>query len=145
MNNGKHGQGTCAWTKMGADKPAEENTPYAPKLICPNCLPKPKSLGFQWKKVWLGVRSPCLQLANPERTKLFSSLWLTLFYSAERIQRILHPYSKLHTNWKLAREMETNYIWTKYPWSFWAYWVRRYGFRRYNKNIWLNLWGLFSM
>ena len=50
MNNGKHGQGTCAWTKMGADKPAEENTPYAPKLICPNCLPKPKSLGFRFHR-----------------------------------------------------------------------------------------------
>ena len=26
------------------------NTPNAPKLICPNCLPKPKSLGFLEKK-----------------------------------------------------------------------------------------------
>ena len=33
-------------TKMGADK-AAENTPNAPKFICPNCLPKPKSLGFR--------------------------------------------------------------------------------------------------
>jgi hypothetical protein len=31
--------------KMGADKLAE-NTPNAPKFICPNCLPKPKSLVF---------------------------------------------------------------------------------------------------
>ena len=33
-------------TKMGADKLAE-NTPNAPKFIGPNCLPKPKSLGFR--------------------------------------------------------------------------------------------------
>ena len=32
--------------KMGADKSAE-NTPNAPKFICPNCLLKPKSLGFR--------------------------------------------------------------------------------------------------
>ena len=44
-------------TKMGVDKLAK-NTPNAPKRICPNCLPKPKSLGFLWKKASLGVRSP---------------------------------------------------------------------------------------
>ena len=55
-NNGKHGQGTLS-TKMGVDKPAE-NTQNAPKCICPNRLPKPKSLGFRWKKVSLGVHSP---------------------------------------------------------------------------------------
>ena len=38
-----------------------ENIPNAPKFICPICLPKPKSLGFHWKKASLGVRSPCLQ------------------------------------------------------------------------------------
>jgi hypothetical protein len=42
--NENHGQGTH-YTKMGADKLAE-NTPNAPKIICPNCLPKPKILGF---------------------------------------------------------------------------------------------------
>ena len=42
---------------MGADKSAE-NTPNAPKLICPICLPKPKRSGFQWKKASLGVHSP---------------------------------------------------------------------------------------
>ena len=31
-----------------------------PKLICPNCLPKPKSFEFRWKKVSLSVRSPCV-------------------------------------------------------------------------------------
>ena len=55
MINEKHGQGTHR-TKMGADK-LFENTP---KFICPNCLPKPKSLGFWWKKASLGVRSPWL-------------------------------------------------------------------------------------
>ena len=43
---------------MGADSSAE-NSPNAPKFICPNCLPKPKSLNFNKKKVSLGVRSPC--------------------------------------------------------------------------------------
>ena len=42
---------------MGADK-LFKNTPNAPKFICPNCLPKPRSLGFWWKKASLGVRSP---------------------------------------------------------------------------------------
>ena len=40
--NGKNGQGTHS-TKMGADK-LTESTPNTPKFICPNCLPKPKSL-----------------------------------------------------------------------------------------------------
>ena len=51
MINGKHGQGTHS-TKTA------ENIPNAPKCICPNCLSKPKSLGFRWKKASLGVRSP---------------------------------------------------------------------------------------
>ena len=51
MNNGKHEQGTHI-TKMAldADKSAK-NTPNATKSICPNCLPKPKSLGFHWASV----------------------------------------------------------------------------------------------
>ena len=44
MNNGKHGQGTHC-TKMGTDSLAG-NTPIALEFICPNCLPKPKNLGF---------------------------------------------------------------------------------------------------
>ena len=42
---------------MGADSLAE-NTPNAPEFICPICLPKPKSSGFQCKKASLGFRSP---------------------------------------------------------------------------------------
>ena len=42
---------------MGADS-LDENTPNAPEFICPICLPKPKSSGFQWKKASLGVCSP---------------------------------------------------------------------------------------
>ena len=42
---------------MDADKLAE-NAPNAPKFICPNCLPKPKSLGFQRKKASFDIRSP---------------------------------------------------------------------------------------
>ena len=39
-------------TKMGADKSAE-NTPNAPKHICPNCLPSPKVCDFD-KKGFIG-------------------------------------------------------------------------------------------
>ena len=42
--------------KMSADKSAK-NTPNTQKHICSNCLTKPKSLVFQWKKASLGVRS----------------------------------------------------------------------------------------
>ena len=49
---------------MGADKLAE-NTPNAQKFMCPNCMSKPKSLGFRWKRlhwasvvrVWMHVQS----------------------------------------------------------------------------------------
>ena len=34
------------YTKMGADSVAE-NTPNAQEFICPLCLTKPKSLGYQ--------------------------------------------------------------------------------------------------
>ena len=50
------GQGTRC-TKMGADKLAQ-NTPNAPKFICPNCSPSPKVWDFDEKKASLGVRSP---------------------------------------------------------------------------------------
>ena len=54
--------------KMGADSSAE-NTPNAPKFICPKCLPNPKELEFLWKKsvvrVWCngskGVKEISLQ------------------------------------------------------------------------------------
>ena len=36
---------TSQSTEVGANKLAE-NTPNAPKFICPNCLPKLKRLGF---------------------------------------------------------------------------------------------------
>ena len=41
----EHGQGTNN-TQMGADSLAE-NTPNASEFICPICLPKPTSSGFQ--------------------------------------------------------------------------------------------------
>ena len=56
LNNGKHGQETHC-TKMGADSLAQ-NTSIAPEFICPICLPKHKSSGFQCKKASLGFRSP---------------------------------------------------------------------------------------
>ena len=71
MINGKHGQTHS--TKLGADKSAE-NTPNAPRFICLNCLPKPISLEFLWKKAALGVRSPCLEVWNEtnSRSELFT-------------------------------------------------------------------------
>ena len=45
-------------TKMGTDN-SDKNTRNARKFICPNCLPKPKSLGFYGKKGFIGLRSPC--------------------------------------------------------------------------------------
>ena len=40
---------------MGADSSAE-NTPNAPEFISPICLPKPKSSGFQEKRLhWASV------------------------------------------------------------------------------------------
>ena len=52
---GNNGKGTHS-TKIGAYKMAK-NTPNAPKFIGPNCLPKPKSLVFRWKKAfhWASV------------------------------------------------------------------------------------------
>ena len=40
---------------MGEDSLAE-NTLYATEFICPICLLKPKSFGFQWKKASSVVR-----------------------------------------------------------------------------------------
>ena len=49
---------------MGADS-LDKSIQNAPEFICPICLPNPKSLGFQWKKASLGVRSPwCWLLAK---------------------------------------------------------------------------------
>ena len=46
--------GPLDFTKMVADKLAERN-PNAQKCICPNCQPKPKSLGFWLKKCFIGL------------------------------------------------------------------------------------------
>ena len=56
MINRQRGQGSQS-TKRGADK-SGKNTQNAPDFICTNCLPKPKNLGFWWKKDSLGVCSP---------------------------------------------------------------------------------------
>ena len=48
------GQGTHC-TKMGADTLAE-NTPNAPQIFGPICLPKPKSVGFSKRSsLWVSV------------------------------------------------------------------------------------------
>ena len=49
---------------MGFDKLAE-NTPNAPNIVCPNCLPKPKSLGFSKKmSFWVSVVRALIANAN---------------------------------------------------------------------------------
>ena len=48
-------KGLTHCTKMGADSLAQ-NTPNAPEFICPICLSKSKSSGFQWKKaLWPSI------------------------------------------------------------------------------------------
>ena len=58
---------------MGADSWAE-NTPNAPEFICPICLLKPKSSGFQWKKASLDIRSPCYLRSKKQQASLIRSL-----------------------------------------------------------------------
>ena len=61
---------------MGADKLAE-NIPNAPKFICPNCLTKPKRLGFRWKKSSLDVRSPWATLyRQSDIAKFLLDIWV---------------------------------------------------------------------
>ena len=72
-HDGKHGQGIHS-TEMGADKSAE-NTPNAPKFICPICLPKPKSLEFWWKKASLGVRSPYWSISYGVLASIMLFMW----------------------------------------------------------------------
>ena len=88
---------------MGADKSAE-NILNAPKFICPNCLPKPKSLGFRWKKTSFGVHSPWVCCSQPGLSKqnipccFFSSLDYTSY--SHCLYRILDGNWK---NWKIAQ------------------------------------------
>ena len=71
---------------MGADSSAE-NTPNAPEFICPICLSKPKSSGFQEKKALLGVRSPCSPEMSDDGAKKckppLASLYTTPFQQAQ--------------------------------------------------------------
>ena len=57
---------------MGADSSAE-NTPNAPEFICPICLPKPKSLDFNEKRLhWAAVVCVCDDhLPNTKNDKNF--------------------------------------------------------------------------
>ena len=64
---------------MGADK-LVENTPNSAKFICPNCLPKPKNLGFWWKKASLGFRGPC--------SKLMIILLISEYFNFEILQKL---------------------------------------------------------
>ena len=68
---------------MSGDKLAK-NTPNAPKFIFAICLPKPKSLGFQWKKASLGAHSPWL---DPYLEIIFNDLSLTRLSQGHRKQK----------------------------------------------------------
>ena len=76
---------------MGADKSAK-NTP---KFIGQNCLPKPKSLGFRWKKASLGVRSLWL-----ECTKMAFSLKVLCWWSL-----LNHPINHANVSWFFKKKL----------------------------------------
>ena len=61
----------------GADSLAE-NTPNAQEFICPICLPKPKSSGFQWKKyfIYLGNGINLKWILSMEIWVVFSKMGL---------------------------------------------------------------------
>ena len=61
-------------------------THNAPEFICPICLPKPKSSGFQWKKPSLGGRSPCTLVPNLVLKSLSYSL--SLLFSIQAHQEL---------------------------------------------------------
>ena len=56
------------------------NSQNAPTFICPNCLPKPKSLGFRWKKASLGVssnyRAPMAKICSGVPTPTTTFWWI---------------------------------------------------------------------
>ena len=52
------------------------NGKHVPKFKCPNCLPKPKSLGFRWKKALLGVRNS----TNPKKNKYPRKIRMVLYF-----------------------------------------------------------------
>ena len=85
--NEKYRKGTHC-TKMGADKSAE-NISNAPKIICPNCRPKTKSLEFWWKKASLSACSSLgvhactnltIQAVLIYTIYLVSILWIGIFF-----------------------------------------------------------------
>ena len=81
-------QGTYC-TNIGADNLAE-NTTNAPEFICPICLHKAESSGFQWKKASLGIRSS----RNIETLKSVSNIGFLI-----KIQFVAKIFS--NTNYKL--------------------------------------------
>ena len=87
-----------------------KNLPNPPEFICPICLPKPKSSGFQWKKASLGVRSPW---------KIPSFLYIETLKSVSNIGFLIKTQfvAKIfsNTNYFLERQKgkEMFFIWPK--------------------------------
>ena len=125
MNYGKHGQGTHS-IKMGTYSSAE-NTPNAPKFICPNCLPKPKSLGFWWKRLhWVSlVRDghhlhnwivsgtlPLLWTVTSSGSRIYWTLWIKKLMDSD-LDHLFDDGTKLEvcTFWDYPTFIESDYVW----------------------------------
>ena len=62
-------------TKMGADKSAE-NTPNAPKIFGPICLPKPQNLGFSKRSsLWVSIVCGTKVVATMSPATFFYSIF----------------------------------------------------------------------
>ena len=93
---------------MGADN-LVKNTPNAPKLICPICLPKPKILGFQWKKASLGDCSPC------DKTTTYVTIFFKDAHSLVARAASLPRNFVVVLTWKT---MILSFFWVNYAWIF---------------------------
>ena len=93
---------------MGAES-LTENTPHAPKFICPICLPKPKSSGFQWKK--LRLASLVRAYINRDVTIMFYvvfRIWAQLFLLQ------IQQKDKVHIFWegrKILQNLHLTFDW----------------------------------
>ena len=104
---------------MGADSLAE-NTSNAPEFICPNCLPKPKFLDFNEKRLhWASVVSVYYVLQ-----------WFQIFYEVAQFSYFLaltRNFPNFNSFWKISREiviLSRNSNTT--PFYFWTHCTDKY-------------------
>ena len=111
---------------MVADKSAQ-NTPNAPKFIYPNCLPKPKSFGFQWKKASLGVGSPWSRLSLRFNQRDAVVFWKKVMFRNE----IRRQAGKFSTTRSIRIPEISKIIWNKEKVVYFqTYWVLTYFIER---------------